>query len=302
MTENQGLALRTSPTPQAAIIIPHYNDTERLHKCLSALAPQLTRHPVEIIVADNGSSVDLTPVQTAFPQVQFVIETEKGAAAARNAGIQASSAPRLFFTDSDCVPAPDWLETALAFPPEDRIIGGRIDLFDETPPPRSGAEAFETVFAFPQQLYVEKKHFSVTANLLATRAMFEDVGGFDGRVVEDHDWCLRARAKGYAIAYHPELRVAHPTRSDWAALARKWRRTTNENYFLNGTGAKDRLRWALRAGIVAASGLIHLPRALTAPQLSAQERLACAGTLLRLRLARTGWMLRQALFGDERVK
>lgn len=287
---------------KAAIIIPHYNDTERLGKCLTALVPQLARHAVEVIVADNGSSQDLGPIKAHFPDVTIVVEAEKGAAPARNTGVAASTAPRLFFIDSDCVPADDWLDTAMAMGGEERIIGGEVMLFDETPAPRSGAEAFETVFAFPQRFYVEKKHFSVTANLLTTRAMFDDVGGFDGRVVEDHDWCLRARAKGYPIFFRPELVVSHPTRSDWAALSRKWRRTTNENYFLNGTSAGDRVRWAARAGVVAVSAFVHLPRALGASQLTGGEKLSCAGTLLRLRFSRTGWMLRQALFGAKRER
>ena len=174
-----------SATPQAAIIIPHYNDTARLRLCLSALAPQLAGRAVEVIVSDNGSTEDLGPLRADFPDTVFVHEAEKGAAPARNTGVRASTAPRLFFIDADCIPADDWLATALALSGEDRIIGGRVRVFDETPPPRSGAEAFETVFAFPQEFYVARKHFSVTANLLATRAMFDDVGGFDGGVVED---------------------------------------------------------------------------------------------------------------------
>lgn len=292
--------------PRAAIVIPHYNDLERLEKCLLALTAQAVpvamEHPVEIIVADNNSTVDLTGLRAAFPEVRFVIELEKGAAPARNAGVTASTAPWVFFVDSDCVPADEWLETALALAGQERMVGGQVTLFDETPPPRSGAEAFETVFAFPQKSYIEQKKFSVTANLLITRAMFDAVGGFDGGVAEDYDWCQRAGKAGFPIIYAPELVVGHPTRRDWDALSRKWRRITNEGYFLNGTGAVARLKWGLRAVIVAASGLAHLPKVARSGALSRREKLACAATLLRLRLLRSLWMLRQAAFGDSRVR
>ena len=286
--------------PQAAIVIPHYNDPARLEACLAALAAQSAGHRVEIVVADNASTVDLAPLRAAFAQVRFVSEARKGAAPARNAGVAASSAPWLFFVDCDCVPAADWLDRAMALGGQARMVGGRVTLFDETPPPRSGAEAFETVFAFPQKTYIARKRFSVTANLLVTREMFDAVGGFRPGVAEDYDWCRRAGHLGYPIVYAPELAVAHPTRSDWAALLRKWRRITAEGYAVNGTGPAARLRWGLRALAVAASGPAHLPRVLASADLSPAEKLAGAKTLLHLRVRRASWMLRQAAFAGSR--
>lgn len=283
--------------PQAAVIIPHFNDTRRLEKCLSALTPQADAAQVEIVVIDNGSDQSLEGVKAAYPNVRFLLEPQKGAAPARNTGVAATSAPALFFIDADCVPAPDWLATALALAGQDRIIGGRVDLFDETPPPRSGAEAFETVFAFPQRDYITRKNFSVTANLLTSRHVFEDTGPFDGTVVEDSDWCQRAVARGWPIAYHPELAVSHPTRNDWAALRRKWKRTTAENYFAGGTTPVARLRWGLRAGVVLASAPFHVPRILRHAALSGPEKAACIAVLFRLRCIRAVWMLRQAVLG-----
>ncbi|SHF85941.1 Glycosyltransferase, GT2 family [Loktanella atrilutea] len=285
--------------PRAAIIIPHFNDVTRLTKCLAALAPQLPAGGVvEVVVVDNGSRERLDPARDVRPDVRFLTEPRRGAAAARNTGVGATTAPNLFFIDADCVPGPDWLRTALALCGSDGIIGGRVDLFDETPPPRSGAEAFETVFAFPQKTYITRKNFSVTANLLTTRVVFDDTGPFDGTMVEDSDWCQRAVARGWPIAYHPELAVAHPTRNDWAALRRKWRRTTAENYFAGGTGAAARVRWGFRALAVLASAPVHVPRVLRHPALAKGERISCVIVLLKLRVLRAYWMLRQALLGE----
>ncbi|PYE82219.1 GT2 family glycosyltransferase [Pseudoroseicyclus aestuarii] len=276
-------------------MIPHYNDTERLDRCLGALAPQVEGQPVEVLVVDNGSTQDLAPLIAAYPFARFVTEPSKGAAPARNRGVAESTAPWLFFLDADCVPAADWLRTALAIGGVEGILGGQVTLFDETPAPRSGAEAFETVFGFPQQDYVERKGFSVTANLLTTRSVFEAVGPFDGTLAEDIDWCRRAGRAGYPIAYRPELEVAHPTRSDWPALRKKWRRIAHEGYIFHGTAPGQRLSWALRGLAMPLSALVHLPRVLTSPRLaSSAERRAGAWILLRLRLLRMGWMLSQA--------
>ena len=286
--------------PALAIVIPHYDDLRRLGTCLAALAPQLAAadSAVEAVVVDNASPADLGPLAAAHPKVRFVTETRKGAAAARNRGVRETSAPQIAFLDCDCVPAADWLASALRLAGSAAVIGGRIDTFDETPPPRSGAEAFEAVFAFHQKDYIERKGFSVTANLLTGRAVFADVGDLIVGLSEDVDWCRRAGAKGYRLVYADDLRVSHPTRSDWPSLVKKWRRTTAEGFHLNGTTPAARARWALRGLAVAGSGVAHLPKLLVSERLSsATERLRGAGALLRLRLSRAGWMLQQALTG-----
>lgn len=284
-------------TYRAAIIIPHYNDLDRLMTCLSALMPLPA--DVQCVVVDNGSDMDLTPVCQTYPEVQLIVETQRGAAMARNRGVEETTAPLLFFLDSDCVPSPDWTKTALAVSERADLVGGAVSVFDETPPPRTGAQAFEAVFAFDNEAYVRDKGFSVTANLLTRRAVFEATGPFHPGVSEDMDWCHRARKAGYALAYAPELKVAHPSRGDWQSLKRKWRRLTVELCGVNGNGAIARLKWALRAGIMPLSALAHAPRVLLSPKLSGTtERFAALGTLCRLRLIRAWWMLRQSLGFD----
>lgn len=287
----------TSSEPVAALIIPHYNDLARLGTCLRALAPQVAAHSeVEVVVADNDSPVDLAPVMAAYPWARLVIEPARGAAAARNRGVAETTAPYLIFLDSDCVPAADWLAQALRLAPQADVTGGRIDTFDETPPPRSGAEAFEAVFAFDQKGYIEKKGFSVTANLLTSRAIFEAVGPFVVGVSEDFDWCQRAGAAGFALVYDDTLTVRHPTRSDWTALRRKWLRLTEESFGLKApAGLVTRLLWALRAVAVLGSALPHAPRVLNSPVLNGTERWAGIATLVHLRARRMWWMLRQSL-------
>lgn len=284
-------------SPEASVIIPHYDDLPRLRTCLAALAPQAEGRPVEILVVDNGSPGDVAATVAAFRGVALFCEPQQGAAPARNRGAAESRGARLLFLDADCVPAPDWLAVALALPDEDAVWGGAVEIFDETPPPRSGAEAFETVFAFPQRDYVESKGFSVTANLATTRVVFERTGGFRPGLAEDVDWCRRARAAGFAIRYAGALRVGHPSRGDWPALVRKWRRITDEGFGLWGRSPARRVTWALRALLVAASGPVHVPRVLGSARLGRGEKLRGAGTLIALRSLRAVWMLRQAVTG-----
>jgi GT2 family glycosyltransferase len=281
--------------PDIAIIIPHYNDMTRLERCLTALKRN-DLSGCEIVVVDNGSTQPIASVQSKFPDIRFVTETVKGAAAARNTGVRETSAPCLMFIDADCVPASDWVAVGREVAMNADLIGGRVEVFDETPPPRSGAEAFETVFAFDFRHYIEVQGFSGTGNLITRRDVFEDVGPFRGGVSEDRDWSFRATAKGYRLIYEDRLRVGHPSRQDWPALRGKWRRITQEMFGQTGGNGAARLKWAIKGLMMPLSILAHLPKILRNRQLSGvADRMRAAGTLVRLRLQRMVWMLRQAM-------
>lgn len=291
----------TEQAPDIAVIIPHYNDAVRLERCLT----ELMKNDVgtaEILVVDNNSPAPPDHLQARFPNVRFLSETEKGAGPARNRGVAESTAPVLLFIDSDCVPDHDWLTVARTVAPKADLIGGRVDIFDETPPPRSGAEAFEKVFAFDFKNYIEVKGFTGSGNLVTRRDVFEDVGPFRTVVSEDSDWSYRATAKGYRLIYEDGLRVSHPSRSDWNALRHKWRRLTQESYALlqsQRPGMSGRLRWALKALAMPLSAVAHLPKLFLSPKLDTiGERFRAAGTLIRLRLQRMLWMLQQTVGGQ----
>lgn len=287
----------TGTSPEAVVVVPHFEDEARLKRCLQALAPQLSER-VALVVVDNGSRRDPAHLLSGIANARRVIEPASGAAAARNRGVAESSAPWIFFLDCDCCPAADWVVQALRLGPGGGagtdLAGGSIRIFDETPLPRSGTQAFEAVFAFDQESYIKKKRFSVTANLIVPRAAFLATGAFRGGVSEDLDWCHRALARGYTLSYAPDLVVAHPSRSDWAALRRKWRRLTEESFGLRGYGARARLIWLARSAAVLGSAPVHALRILRAPQLQPGEKLRALGVLVRLRLLRARWMVEQA--------
>lgn len=281
-----------------AVIIPHYNDLPRLKRCLQALRKN-DLAGTEIVVVDNASPVSLDDMRQAFPEVRFVVESRKGAAHARNRGVAETTASRLFFLDADCVPAANWMTVGRQVSDRADLVGGRVDIFDETPPPRNGAEAFEAVFAFNFRRYIEVQGFSGAGNLLTRRDVFDTIGGFINGVSEDREWTMRAVAHGYSLVYEDKFQVSHPSRQDWPALRAKWRRTTQEAYQLNGKGAVARFRWALRGLAMPASAVAHTPKVFSSDKLASPgEALRATSTLFRLRCQRMIWMLRQATGGN----
>ena len=283
---------------EASIIIPHYDDKTRLRKCLSALFSQdLTG--IEVIVADNATPGGTKDIALEFPATHIVVQSEKGAAAARNKGVEIARGRALLFLDADCIPSPSWVETALDITREGIVNGGRIEVFDETAPPRSGPEAFEAVFSFDQKGYVENKGFSVTANMVTQRADFLRIGPFRNDRSEDVDWCHRATADGMRIFYSDNLVVLHPSRSDWTSLRKKWRRLTQEMFMLRASKSfPARLNWALKGLAMPVSAIIHTPRLVFSSKLDGiGERWRGLLALHRLRWLRGWWMLCQALGG-----
>jgi GT2 family glycosyltransferase len=281
------------PAPEAriSVIIPHLDDLEGLQGCVACLEAQtLGRDRFEIVVADNGSQATLAEIAAAAPGARIVRIAERGAGPARNGGVRASRHEVLAFTDSDCRPEPAWLEAGLKALATADLAGGAVRVAVPDPSRPTPSEAFEVVFAFDNRRNVEKKRFSVTANLMTTRALFEAVGGFRKNVPEDLDWCRRAWAMGYRLAYAADAVVTHPARPSFSALCRKWRRLTNESMALEREAGLAAGRLALGAVAVALSPLAHIFRVLNCDRLSLSSKLGAVGVLFRLRLLRAWWL------------
>lgn len=286
---------------RVSVVIPHYNDLAALDRCLDGLSRQT--YPIhEIIVADNNSPVGPEAVAGAVHgRATLVIVTEKGAGPARNGGGAAATGELLAFIDSDCQPEPDWIGGGVKALEDWDLVGGQVMVLVDDPNAMTPTEAFEMVFAFNNERYVNKLGFSVSANLFCSRALFEDVGGFGVGLSEDVEWCRRAVARGYRLGYAAGAAVGHPARRTWPELVRKWSRTNKEGFLLLSQTRHGRLRFLLRSLLLPASVLAHIPRVLCSPKLSSmRDRLSAAGVLARLRLWRLGDSIRLFNSGDGR--
>ncbi|MFM9828074.1 MAG: glycosyltransferase family 2 protein [Sphingomonas sp.] len=295
-----GAHVAGSVDAEISVIVPHYNDLRGLGRCLDRLAAQ--HRPVggfEIVVADNDSPCGAAAVAAVIAgRARLVTATEQGAGPARNAGVAAAAGRIFAFTDSDCLPEPGWLMAGVEALGGADFVGGAMRVSVEHDGPLSGAEAFETVFAFDNRRYVEDKGFTVTANLFCSRTVFEATGPFKVGVSEDLEWCQRARRAGYRIGYAPGAVVAHPARADWAGLRKKWARLNAEAFALAASTPGGRLRWVLRSLALPVSILVHTPKILGNTGLrDTGARARAVGTLARLRLWRFGDALRLAMSG-----
>lgn len=288
------LAERDAKGARVSVIIPHYNDLERLDRCLDALVRQtLVRDSFEIIVADNMSPQGIDDVRRVVnDRAKVIVARERGAGPARNAGVAESQGEVLAFIDSDCLPHAQWLEAGLEGLQDFDFVGGRVDVFVEGGGQPNAAEAFERAFAFDFKTYIQRKGFTGSGNMFCPRSIFDAVGGFRSTVSEDVEWSHRARGLGYRLGYCQNAIVGHPARADWAQLRGKWHRVNRESFALSGRAGFGRVRWVLKALALPASAVAHTPKVLFSGRLeSGRERLLALYMLYRLRL----WRFQDAL-------
>jgi glycosyltransferase involved in cell wall biosynthesis len=197
-----------------SVIVPVRDGAATLTRCLDALCAQSVR-PEEVVVVDNGSSDNTAALAKAHSLRPRVIREDRpGSYAARNSGIAIATGELIAFTDADCIPQVHWLESAAAAMAADAdLIAGQVTpLLSPTP---SLWEKFDAGHHVDQRKYVEVLGFGATANLIVRRTVFDAVGTFDAQLCSggDREFCLRATATGYRLAYAPDAIVSHHSRS-----------------------------------------------------------------------------------------
>lgn len=217
----------SDPRFRVTVIIPVLNDFRRLRICLDALAAQTwDRDRLEVMVVDNGSDADVTEVTRSFEFVEVHREATPGSYAARNAGLEHATGNIIAFTDSDCVPEPNWIEQGVAAVQRHGpqvVVGGQVVLFAENPQRPTLAEEFELSIGFSQRMYIHEKHYSVTANLFTTPHVLAKVGPFDATLKSggDKEWGTRAHGMGVKLHYEENAIVRHPARASMRELFHK---------------------------------------------------------------------------------
>ncbi len=196
--------------PEVSVVIAAYQAERTLPALLAALDRQDASFPFEVIVVDDGSR-DATAAVAERAGARVVRQDNAGPAAARNRGWREAAADVVLFTDSDCVPHPDWVRRLReAIDDEFAVAGGTYDIANR------GHLLAETVHAeilWRHSRLPDAPEFAGSFNLAVTRAALEAVGGFDENYPaasgEDNDLSYRLRDAGYRIRFARGAAVAH---------------------------------------------------------------------------------------------
>jgi glucosyl-dolichyl phosphate glucuronosyltransferase len=250
----------THESPVASVIIPTFNSAQLLAQTLDAIAGRSRLpHRWEVIVVDNNSTDDTRNVvavrAASFPvSLRYVFEPAQGRSHALNAGIRASQASALVFTDADVVVDESWLPAAVH-----PLLSGDVDYTggpvrpiwgaarpDWLPMDRTDLWGTVAILDYGSEPFVfeERRRVPLGANMAVRRTLIDRIGFFDGRLgrsgtkllgQEVPEFLGRARSAGARGLYVPEMAVNHHVHA--------WR--LNKQYFRRWWYGKGRSRAVL---------------------------------------------------------
>jgi glycosyltransferase involved in cell wall biosynthesis len=178
----------------------------------------------EIVVVDSASQDQSVREVAARAGVTVVRCDLAGQSRARNAGVRASGAPLIAFTDDDCRPRPGWpdaLVAAFGDDPEIGFVTGRV-LPDRDDGPVLSVMVDEEprTFAYGPNIGLlgHGANFAVRREAITSVNGFDEALGIGGGlgVIDDHDAFWRVLRAAWTGRYTPEAVVVHHQwRSRW---------------------------------------------------------------------------------------
>lgn len=197
-----------------SVIIPIYNEEDRLKDCLAALKEQSLK-PLEIIVVDNNSTDQSVAIARTFKEVTVIKEKKQGMIYARNRGFNYARGDILARIDADTIVPGDWVEKIASYFQDNLFVSG-VTGYGQT---RVGItnKYLSKAWSYAYFSYC-KAYFGVNvlwgANMALTRSAWQEIknlthnGNYSGDIHEDQDLSLALISTGRHIAIYPELEVS----------------------------------------------------------------------------------------------
>ncbi|AQZ61736.1 glycosyl transferase family 2 [[Actinomadura] parvosata subsp. kistnae] len=198
--------------PLVSVIVPNYNYARTLGLCLEALERQ-TYRDIEVIVVDDRSTDDSVEIARRHGARVVVTDTNIGAPAARNVGVEHARGEVLFFLDSDLALADDVVEHAVRLLTADPGLGVVCGTYDPEPLiPDSRVERYRSLQLHYWISGDEGDITTIYSALFAMRAdVFREIGPLNPalRHSENAEYGHRVTTRGYRIVLDNRIRGRH---------------------------------------------------------------------------------------------
>ena len=210
--------------PNVTCILVNWNGWRDTLDCLNSLK-EGTYRSLTIIVVDNGSTNDsVARIRAAYPDVLLLESgSNLGFAGGNNIGIRhalAHGADYVWLLNNDTMPAPNALSMLVSKALTDRHIGAVASVCyyaDNPATVQAWAGARVNLWIGYARNSTEPQPddwFDALygASMLIARSALEDVGLLDEgffHYLEETEFCLRLRERGWRLAAAPESRILH---------------------------------------------------------------------------------------------
>lgn len=189
-----------------SIVIPVYNEAERLGACLESIAAQRQR-PFEVIVVDNNSTDETANVASSFPFVTLITEARQGVVHARTTGFNAARGDIVGRIDADTLLPDDWTRQIKRIFSQSDVdgISGAAEYYDFP------LEIADRIDGFLRQRLARQLgswNYLWGANMAIRRKAWEAVRSElceAPAMHEDFDLAIHMQELGLAVRYEPAL-------------------------------------------------------------------------------------------------
>ena len=183
-----------TPDPMISVIVPVYNVSKYLDRCMQSLVDQTYRN-LEIILVDDGSTDNSGVLCDLWAEkdsrIRVIHRKNNGLSQARNTGLDAATGEYITFVDSDDILSPHLCQVLY------NSMGGSADIsicdaehiFEDKPYAFSvtDRQVIMTAQEAIHQLWYQKSFLPSAWGKLYRRELFEDNQFTVGRIFEDID-------------------------------------------------------------------------------------------------------------------
>lgn len=234
--------------PSVSVILPVYNEIETIDACLDSLTSQDYGGPMEIIVADGGSTDGtlerLASWQERRSALRVVHNPDRLQSAGLNLAAEQANGDILVRADAHTLYARDYVRKSVeALSNSKRLaVGGPMRPRGRTPFGRAVAAAFSSPVAVGPARFHHGSEGRTTVDTVYLGAFRRDdmlaLGGFrsfPSGVAEDADFYFRWRRSGGRVLLDPTIRTTYFPRETVGDLARQ---------FFRYGGGKAEMLWS----------------------------------------------------------
>lgn len=221
--------------PLVSIIIPNKDHVDNLSRCVESIINLSTYDNYEIVIVENNS--ETAEIRTYYeeisrhPRVQVVeYKGDFNYSKINNFGVQYAKGEYLLLLNNDTeVITPDWMEELLmyAMRKDVGVVGAKLYYPDKTIQHAGiviglGAHrtAGHTHYRIPEAnvgymgrlCYAQDVTAVTGACMMVSKALYEELGGLDESftvALNDVDFCLRVREKGFLNIFTPFAELYH---------------------------------------------------------------------------------------------
>lgn len=191
-------------SPKVSVVITCYNHGRFLGEAIESVLEQ-SFSDWELIVIDDGSIDESSEIASRYPGVKLVRQQNLGLAAARNAGLAASSGRYVVFLDADDRLLPDALEIGadrLDAHKDCAFTYGRYRLINLDGKRLPWAQR-QSIEGEPYLRLLISNYIGMHAVVMYRRTIFDELGGFNTSLAacEDYEMYLRI-ARNHMIYRH----------------------------------------------------------------------------------------------------